>query len=110
MRAYGYPPHVQDVPGTTIMWIGTGSLLQGRASRKATTDLRIPRYFHEHLEGGEEEWSPSSCCFELPDRNAYWDSIALHECLCEFGMDSVVIHGCAYGLVVKHGDNAGRPK
>ena len=52
--------------------------------------------------------APTPHRFELPDRNAYWDSIA-RGILCEFGMALVIVHGCAYGLVAKHGDNAGRP-
>ena len=46
---------------------------------QATAVFLIPRYCYENSEGGEEAQPPSSYRFELPDRNAYWDSIALRE-------------------------------
>ena len=47
--------------------------------------------------------------FELPERNAYWDSLALQQFMEEFSLGTVVIHGCAYGLVARHGEDEGKP-
>ena len=48
-------------------------------------------------------------CLELPALCAYWNMTQMQDFLSEFCLDTVVFHGCAYGLVAKSAKHRGMP-
>ena len=48
-------------------------------------------------------------CIELPSSCAYWYMLLMLQFLDEFGLQTTVFHGCAYGLKAQFEPNIGRP-